>query len=87
LDDEEDYRDLNWLSKSTETGPPHGSPCVVNPEADIEEGHALNLTSSDMNMFDDDDEDPSTNAGLLSKVVDTINTARDIAYVIWNVGK
>jgi hypothetical protein len=24
--------------------------------------------------------------GLLGRVVDTVNTARDIAHVIWNVG-
>lgn len=32
-----------------------------------------------------DEEEPS-NSGLFDKVVDTINTARDIAHVIWNVG-
>jgi hypothetical protein len=35
--------------------------------------------------LEDDEEDPAQ-PGLIGKVVDTVNTAKDIAHVIWNVG-
>jgi hypothetical protein len=34
----------------------------------------------------EEDEDEGPNDGLLGRVVDTVNTAKDIAHVIWNVG-
>lgn len=37
-------------------------------------------------LDDDDDETPFATTGLFGRVVDTVNTARDIAHVIWNVG-
>jgi len=48
----------------------------------------LRRTPSGMFMpFEDEDEDENlNNPGFLGKVVDTVNTARDIAHVIWNVG-
>lgn len=39
-----------------------------------------------MPTTDSDDEDAAVNEGLFGKVVDTVNTAKDIAHVIWNVG-
>ena len=36
--------------------------------------------------YDEHDDDDLMAAGLLGKVVDTVNTAKDIAHVIWNVG-
>lgn len=32
------------------------------------------------------DESPTPNDGVFSRILDTVNTARDIAHVIWNVG-
>ena len=46
----------------------------------------LRRTSSGMFMPYEEDEDESPNDGLLGRVVDTVNTAKDIAHVIWNVG-
>lgn len=48
----------------------------------------LRRTPSGMFMpFEGDDEAENlNNPGFLGKVVDTVNTARDIAHVIWNVG-
>jgi len=48
----------------------------------------LRRTASGMFMpFEGDDEAENlNNPGFLGKVVDTVNTARDIAHVIWNVG-
>ncbi|KAL1603860.1 protein phosphatase regulator [Paraconiothyrium brasiliense] len=46
----------------------------------------LRRTASGMFMpFEDEDENPPA-PGIIGKVVDTVNTARDIAHVIWNVG-
>jgi hypothetical protein len=52
---------------------------------DRSSGGGMRRTESGMLMPYDDDEDPR-NAGIFGKVVDTVNTARDIAHVIWNVG-
>lgn len=46
----------------------------------------LRRTPSGMFMPNDDDHDDAAQDGLLGRVVDTVNTARDIAHVIWNVG-
>lgn len=51
--------------------------------------HGLRRTPSGMFMpFDDDedDEDILANTGILGRFVEGVNTARDIAHVIWNVG-
>ncbi|KAI1459022.1 hypothetical protein F4805DRAFT_473701 [Annulohypoxylon moriforme] len=45
----------------------------------------MRRTASGMFMpFDDGDVQP--NDGIIGRVIDTVNTARDIAHVIWNVG-
>ncbi|EME87314.1 uncharacterized protein MYCFIDRAFT_85630 [Pseudocercospora fijiensis CIRAD86] len=46
----------------------------------------MRRTESGMFMPYDDDEDDIIAAGLFGRVSETINTARDIAHVIWNVG-
>jgi hypothetical protein len=50
----------------------------------LEEGEGLCLMSSDMFMPYEDPE--SSNTSIFGRAIDTVNTARDIAYVIWNVG-
>ena len=49
-------------------------------------GPGMRRTPSGMFMPISEDEDDVINEGLFGKVVDTVNTARDIAHVIWNVG-
>jgi hypothetical protein len=51
-----------------------------------EEHRGLRRTPSGMFMPYEEDEDEAIAAGLFGKVVDTVNTAKDIAHVIWNVG-
>ncbi|KAK3362102.1 hypothetical protein B0T24DRAFT_104361 [Lasiosphaeria ovina] len=46
----------------------------------------MRRTASGMFMPFEDGEADSTNEGLFGRVIDTVNTARDIAHVIWNVG-
>ncbi|KAF1989712.1 hypothetical protein K402DRAFT_326531 [Aulographum hederae CBS 113979] len=54
-------------------------------EVEEPEPGGLRRTASGMFMPYEDDEDAAA-AGLIGKVVDTVNTAKDIAHVIWNVG-
>lgn len=61
----------------------HRSP-AMDGESSAEGG--LRRTASGMFMpFEDEDENPPP-PGIIGRVVDTVNTARDIAHVIWNVG-
>ena len=50
------------------------------------EPSGMRRTPSGMFMPYEEDEDDVVSEGLFGKVVDTVNTAKDIAHVIWNVG-
>ena len=50
------------------------------------ERSGLRRTPSGMFMPYDEEEDGFPRTGLFGKVIDTVNTAKDIAHVIWNVG-
>ena len=56
-------------------------------DEDSGEGSAgLRRTASGMFMpYEEDDDEPGA-PSIIGRVVDTVNTARDIAHVIWNVG-
>jgi len=59
----------------------------VNSEDDedgLEMDRDFQLTYSDMFSLGEYSESP--NAGIFDRVLDTVNTAKDIAHVIWNVG-
>jgi hypothetical protein len=89
---------LNWQpeGKLTDTTPGFDGPWFSSPSGEILEDRGAYLSSSGMfipfhygdddNDNDDSDNDDSMKSGLFGKVVDTVNTARDIAHVIWNVG-
>lgn len=87
LDDDDD-EDLGWQP------PPRRDSMHIHrlddfplDEADEEiSGRGLRRTPSGMFMPYEDDEDHTSDGGIIGKVVDTVNTARDIAHVIWNVG-
>lgn len=65
---------------------PHGAKRPSTPPAESSGSGGLRRTESGMFMpFDDEDDEPPP-PGILGRVVDTVNTARDIAHVIWNVG-
>ncbi|KAJ5517525.1 hypothetical protein N7527_009085 [Penicillium freii] len=53
-------------------------------EDDPSSDRPIRLTASGMIMPEGETETPSSS--ILDRVVDTVNTARDIAHVIWNVG-
>ncbi|KAI4114586.1 MAG: hypothetical protein LQ345_004661 [Seirophora villosa] len=91
----------NFLIDDEEELDPSWQPCVGRKDSialhransgdsnaadeDFEIRNGLRRTPSGMFMpYDEDDEHNTT--GLLGKVIDTVNTAKDIAHVIWNVG-
>ncbi|GES66857.1 protein phosphatase type 1 complex subunit Hex2/Reg1 [Aspergillus terreus] len=82
---EEDDVDFNWEPSARAPEPTDRTrPWFVNPEDEEELDRYLHFSSSGMFMPYDDGE-PS-HLGIFDRVVDTVNTARDIAHVIWNVG-
>ena len=83
-DDDDDENEISW---DPSRAYPDGSK-VSNPTENGVDKNAggLRRTPSGMFMPYDDDEDSMVSGGILGRVVDTVNTARDIAHVIWNVG-
>jgi hypothetical protein len=93
LDEDDDEDDISWepagafsdrldsrATSSMRSGAEESEPDSVDSSG------GLRRTASGMFMpYDEEDED-AQNAGLFGKVVDTVNTAKDIAHVIWNVG-
>lgn len=85
-DDDDDENDLSW-EPSGAFADQRGSD---REEEEDDESHSGGLsgmrrTASGMLMpYEEGDE--AQNSGLFGKVVDTVNTAKDIAHVIWNVG-
>ena len=87
-EDDDDEADLGWEPsgmhvnrgdrKELEQTQPGGD------ESRLQEG--LRRTPSGMFMPIEEDEDDMVAAGLFGKAVDTVNTFKDIAHVIWNVG-
>jgi Fungal protein of unknown function (DUF1752) len=79
------------LAHSRNDGYHRDRPWFVSPEdreelenSAVDDGGNLHLTPS--GMFMPYDEGESSYTGVFGRVVDTVNTARDIAHVIWNVG-
>ena len=72
---------LSDMGTRKRKGAPPASPIEFgeNPEG-------MRRTPSGMFMPYDEDEDDAMAVGLFGRVSETINTARDIAHVIWNVG-
>ena len=89
LDDEDDELDTNWQPSAGRRASVHPLQSEAQPsiyDSDEEERRGLRRTPSGMFMPYEEDEDGIVDAGLFGKVVDTVNTAKDIAHVIWNVG-
>ncbi|KAF2426519.1 hypothetical protein EJ08DRAFT_699983 [Tothia fuscella] len=88
LDEDDDEDDISWepsgaFSDSRDRG---GSSRILAGSDSDDPSSGLRRTPSGMFMPYDDEEGESQNSGLFGKVVDTVNTAKDIAHVIWNVG-
>lgn len=87
LIEDDDDDDISW-DPSRAYSDRRDSGAVMSPtDGDLQKSSAgLRRTPSGMFMPYDDDEDSMVSGGILGRVVDTVNTARDIAHVIWNVG-
>lgn len=93
LDDDDDDADMSWepseavsrRAEASSSEPPRLQGSLEGNDEE-EEHSGLRRTASGMFMPYEEDEDDAVAAGLFGRVVDTVNTARDIAHVIWNVG-
>lgn len=93
LDDDDEDVDVQWQpSKHSHLASSyHHSPSSpysdTQSEDEYDPGPGMRRTPSGMFMpYDEDEEEAAMNNSLFGRVVDTVNTARDIAHVIWNVG-
>ena len=89
IDDDEEDPDLQWQPSSS-SYKDHQTPSYkssTNYDDEYDPGPGMRRTPSGMFMpYDEDEDEAAMNSGLFGRVVDTVNTARDIAHVIWNVG-
>ncbi|KAL0254332.1 protein phosphatase regulator [Diplodia seriata] len=89
-EDDDDDEEYSWEPSNSFSG--QRSNVSFNQHfGQVDEGEdsqsgGLRRTPSGMFMPYEEDEDDIVAAGLFGKVVDTVNTAKDIAHVIWNVG-
>lgn len=88
---DEDEEDLDatiqspgWLSPPSDTGA-GGLKRSTSSNSLLDEPAGMRRTPSGMFMPCDEAE-TSSGEGIFGRVIDTVNTARDIAHVIWNVG-
>ncbi|KAH6604676.1 hypothetical protein Trco_006383 [Trichoderma cornu-damae] len=75
---------LGWRSPPSDAGA-GGLHRSTSSSSLLDEPAGMRRTPSGMFMPCDETE-ASSGEGIFSRVIDTVNTARDIAHVIWNVG-
>lgn len=90
LDDDEDAH-IDWHPSPASASKANtyiNRPLMLGANTDPTEetNQSLHRTPSGMFMPNDDEDDDDYGGGIIGKVFDTINTAKDIAHVIWNVG-
>ncbi|KAK7177823.1 hex2 protein [Paraphaeosphaeria sporulosa] len=91
-DDEEDvtFNPAGAYEVEKASTPTPSDPYSIHPDDLLIEGSdssVLSRTASGKFMpLEDEDENPQQ-PGIIGRVVDTVNTARDIAHVIWSVGR
>jgi hypothetical protein len=95
-DDEDDDPDMDWQPPNALANRRDGVLAGQDRRQDLHasgsssslnaEPSGMRRTPSGMFMPYEEDEDDVVSDGLFGRVVDTVNTAKDIAHVIWNVG-
>ena len=75
---------MGWLSPPSDSGA-SGLHRSTSLNSVLEEPTGMRRTPSGMFMPCEGTE-TSSGEGIFGRVIDTVNTARDIAHVIWNVG-
>jgi hypothetical protein len=96
LGDEDDDEDMDWQPPTTFANRKDSVSVIQDRFNNLHtsgssssltgEPSGMRRTPSGMFMPYEEDEDDAVSEGLFGKVVDTVNTAKDIAHVIWNVG-
>lgn len=87
--DEETSFDFDGVlrSQSQLTGSDGVEPSQTSLANDLDsDTTGMRRTASGMFLPSDEFELPTPNDGVFSRILDSVNTARDIAHVIWNVG-
>ncbi|KAF4830380.1 hypotheticall protein [Colletotrichum tropicale] len=84
-DEEEDDASMGWQSPTKTDDKSTGLQRSSSTSSLNAEPAGMRRTSSGMFMPYEEGES-SSNEGIIGRVIDTVNTARDIAHVIWNVG-
>jgi hypothetical protein len=84
LDDVQLSPCTSWLSSPAEDTN-SGLPPSLSSDSLCEEPVGMRMTPSGM-LMPYEEEDMSSAGGILGRIIDTVNTARDIAHVIWTVG-
>lgn len=77
--DDADDAELSWQPASS-------TDAEFDNEDEEMQLKGLRRTPSGMFMPYDEDGEEYNSSGVLGRVIDTINTAKDIAHVVWNVG-
>lgn len=86
LEEDDDENDLSWEPSGAFADRREGSDRGEDDDDEHSGGlGGMRRTASGMLMPYEEGEE-AQNSGLFGKVVDTVNTAKDIAHVIWNVG-
>lgn len=84
-EDDDDTDDISVTGAGWRSPPVEGLPRSTSSNSLLEEPAGMRRTPSGMFMPYEDMEGVQGD-GLIGRVIDTVNTARDIAHVIWNVG-
>ncbi|EXK75673.1 hypothetical protein FOQG_19561 [Fusarium oxysporum f. sp. raphani 54005] len=84
LDDVQLSPCTSWLSSPAEDTN-SGLPLSLSSDSLCEEPVGMRMTPSGM-LMPYEEEDMSSAGGILGRIIDMVNTARDIAHVIWTVG-
>ncbi|KAF8455652.1 hypothetical protein BGX38DRAFT_1327767 [Terfezia claveryi] len=79
VDDDDDLDDYAWQPSGAFANR-RDSVAITRPKFSIE------AKEGDGNAIESDSDEGESPAGLLGRAVDAVNTARDIAHVLWNVG-
>ena len=94
-EDDDDEADLDWQPSLNRRNSIylHQPPLLGEDRGhDSNEEHRTGLRGSSSAMMmmpydeEEDEENSGASSGLIASVINTVNTARDIAHVIWNVG-
>ena len=91
LMDDEDDADVGWQPSAARRGSifPQGGYRIRRDDDDSDDGQDTSDETAGPGKstpYDEEEEEDAAREGIFGKVVDTVNTAKDIAHVIWNVG-